>query len=137
MAVDPPPGFAVVFRAPYVNHVGPILQAVENAPGTIRLGLQVAEIHANTMGYMHGGMIATVADSAMARAMHAVLQRRTLTLKMSIEYLDAVGIGEFLEAHGRLVGHDEQAAWTECDLKVGDTVKARATGVFRLLRKAK
>ncbi len=135
MAADPPPGYAVAPRAPFVNHVGPIWQWTDNAPGTMRLGLRVAEVHSNTMGYMHGGMIATMIDSAMARAMHAVLKRRALTLKMGIEYLDAVKIGELLEVHARLAASDEQVAQTEALVKVGDSLKARGTGLFRLLRK--
>lgn len=135
MAADPPPGYAVTHRAPFVNHVGPIWQWADNAPGTMRLGLLVAEVHSNTMGYMHGGMIATMIDSAMARAMHGVLQRRALTLKMGIEYLDAVKVGDLLEVHGRLVVSDEQVAQTEALVKVGDSLRARGTGLFRLLRK--
>ena len=124
-----------MLRAPFINHVGPIYQAIETAPGEIRLGLRVAEVHSNSMGYMHGGMIATLADSCMARAMHSQLQRRSLTLKMSIEYLDAVSRGDFLVADGRLVAHDDAAAHTECVLKVGEHIRARASAVFRLLRK--
>ncbi len=135
MALDPPPGYAYVPRAPFVNHVGPILQSVENAPGTMRLALRVDDIHANTMGYMHGGMIATLVDSCMARALHSVLQRRTLTLKMGLEYLGAVKLGEFVEVCGRLVSWDEQVAQTEAVLQVGDSIRAKGTGLFRLLRK--
>ena len=135
MALDPPPGYAYAPRAPFVNHVGPILQSVANAPGTMRLALRVGDIHPNTMGYMHGGMIATLVDSCMARALHSVLQRRTLTLKMGLEYLDAVKLGEFVEVSGRLVSWDEQVAQTEAVLKVGGTTRAKGTGLFRLLRK--
>jgi uncharacterized protein (TIGR00369 family) len=132
---DPQHGFEYVPRAPFVNHVGPIYQAVETAPGEMRLGLRVAEVHCNTLGFMHGGMIATIADSAMARALISRLQRRSVTLKMSLEYLDTVNRNDWLVAEARLVSHDETAAYTECDLKVGDSIRARATGVFRLLRK--
>ena len=65
---ETPPGFVHVLRAPFINHVGPLLQAVENAPGEMCLGLRVSLVHTNTMGLMHGGMIATLCDSAMARA---------------------------------------------------------------------
>ncbi|MBI1358836.1 MAG: hypothetical protein GC155_00970 [Alphaproteobacteria bacterium] len=135
MAADPPPGYEFRPRAPYINHVGPIWQWTENEPGTMRLALRVADVHSNTMGYMHGGMIATMVDSAMARAMHAVLGRRALTLKMGLEYLDAVKVGELLEVHGRLVAADEQVAQTEALVKVGESLRARGTGLFRLLRK--
>ena len=135
MEIDPPPGYEYVPRAPFVNHVGPIFQRTQNTPGTMRLALRVADIHANTMGYMHGGMIATLVDSCMARALFAVLQRRTLTLKMGLEYLDAVKLGELVEVNGRLVSWDEQIAHTAAEVHVGAGVRARATGLFRLLRK--
>jgi uncharacterized protein (TIGR00369 family) len=130
-----PDGFVHVLRAPFINHVGPLLQAVENAPGTMKLGLDVRDMHINTMGFMHGGMIATVCDSAMARALHTRLQRRTVTLRMSLEYFDAIARGEFIEAAARLVDHDEEVAHTECDVRVGQRLCARGTAVFRLLRK--
>ena len=132
---DAPPGFVHVLRAPFVNHVGPILQAIENEPGTMRLGLRIAEVHCNSIGIMHGGMIATICDSAMARALFTKLQRRTVTLRMALEYLDPILKGDWLEAHARLTTEDGEVAHTECRVMVGDHMRARATGVFRLLRK--
>jgi uncharacterized protein (TIGR00369 family) len=134
-ADGPPAGFVEVLRAPFVNHVGPILQAVENEPGTMRLGLRVAEVHCNSIGIMHGGMIATICDSAMARALFSRLQRRTVTLRMALEYLDPLQKGDWLEAHAKLATEDGEVAHTECRVVVGGSMRARATGVFRLLRK--
>ncbi len=131
----PPPGFVHCLRAPFINHVGPLLQAVENPSGQMTLGLWVETVHTNTMGFMHGGMIATICDSAMARSTHGTLQRRTVTLRMAMEYFDPVLKGDWLEAHGRLVHHDEDVAHTECLIIVNGAPRARSTGVFRLLRK--
>lgn len=132
-----PAGFVYVARAPFVNHVGPLFQAETDAPGEMTLGLKVDAVHTNTMGFMHGGMIATVCDSAMARAAVFLLHRRTVTLRMAIEYFDPIKKGDWLTAHGRLVGHDDDVANTECLVKVGGEVRARGTGVFRLLRSVK
>ncbi len=132
---DAPDGFIHVLRAPFVNHVGPLLQRAENPPGRMTLGLRVGTVHTNTMGFMHGGMIATVCDSAMARATFQTLQRRTVTLRMNMEYFDPVRQGVWMEAHGRLVDHDADVAHTECLVVCGDVTCARSTGVFRLLRK--
>jgi uncharacterized protein (TIGR00369 family) len=132
-----PQGFVHVLRAPFVNHVGPLFQAVENAPGEITLGLNVETVHTNTMGFMHGGMIATICDSAMARAAVFKLNRRTVTLRMGMEYFDPVKKGDWLTAFARLVDHDEEVAQTECLVSVNGEVRARGTGVFRLLRAAK
>jgi len=132
-----PAGFVYVARAPFVNHVGPLFQAEKDAPGEMTLGLKVDTVHTNTMGFMHGGMIATVCDSAMARAAVFLLNRRTVTLRMALEYFDPIKRGDWLTAHGRLIDHDGEVAHTECLVKVGETVCARGTGVFRLLRAAK
>ena len=130
-----PPGFVYVARAPFVNHVGPLFQAEQDAPGEMTLGLKVDAVHTNTMGFMHGGMIATVCDSAMARAAVYLLNRRTVTLRMALEYFDPIKRGDWVTAHGRLIDHDGEVAHTECLVKVGGDVRARGTGVFRLLRK--
>ena len=84
---------------------------------------------------MHGGMIATVCDSAMARAAVFLLNRRTVTLRMALEYFDPIKRGDWLTAHGRMIDQDGEVAHTECLIKVGGDVRARGTGVFRLLRK--
>ncbi len=133
--VAPVPGFIYQARAPYVNHVGPLYQAEHNAPGEMTLGLKVELVHTNTMGFMHGGMIATICDSAMARSSIGKLQRRMVTLRMNVEYFDPLKKGDWLVAKARLVGHDADVAQTECLIMVGDDVRARGTGVFRLLRK--
>jgi len=130
-----PPGFVYVARAPFVNHVGPLFQAEQDAPGEMTLGLKVDAVHTNTMGFMHGGMIATVCDSAMARAAVFLLNRRTVTLRMALEYFDPIKRGDWLTAHGRMIDQDGEVAHTECLIKVGGDVRARGNGVFRLLRK--
>jgi uncharacterized protein (TIGR00369 family) len=129
-----PPGFEYVPRAPFINHVGPILQAIDNPPGHMRLGLNVADVHTNTMGLMHGGMAATLADSAMARSTHAQLRRRTVTLKMTMEYLDPVRLGEFLVIDARVAASDADFAHTACEMSVDGKLRVKASAVFRLLK---
>ena len=135
--IKAPSGFVYVARAPFVNHVGPLFQAELDKPGEMTLGLKVDAVHTNTMGFMHGGMIATICDSAMARAAVFLLNRRTVTLRMNVEYFDPIKKGDWLTAHARMVDQDGEVAQTECLVKVGETVCARGTGVFRLLRAAK
>jgi acyl-coenzyme A thioesterase PaaI-like protein len=130
-----PADFEYMARAPFVNHVGPIFQAISNSPGSMCLGLWVDEVHCNTLGFMHGGMTATIVDSAMARALVSTLERRSVTLKMELEYFDTINRGDWLEAHGRLLSHDDEVGLTTCEVRVGGKMRARGSGVFRLLRK--
>jgi uncharacterized protein (TIGR00369 family) len=134
MAADPPEGFEYVSRAPFVNHVGPVYQGLGDPPGTIRLGLRVAQLHTNSFGLLHGGLISTMVDSAMARALHSMLGRRAVTLKMTMEFFEAIHLGDWAVAEGRLTSSDADIALTDCRVRVGDQTRARATGVFRLLK---
>ncbi len=134
MAAEPPSGFETFDHAPFLHHVGPVYRAVDDVPGEIHLGIQIDEIHRNSIGVVHGGLIATVVDVAMARAHISKLKRRTVTLKMTLEYIDAVRIGDWMVAHARLTTHDDKVAHTECTVRVGEVLKAQGTGVFRLLR---
>jgi uncharacterized protein (TIGR00369 family) len=135
-AEPPPPGFEPTARAPFMSHVGPILQAVEAPPGTIRLGLRVAPHHLNTMGYLHGGMAAALADSAMARALNAETGRKSVTLKMTLEYLEAVAGGAWVQADARVTARDDDLAFTLCELSAGGKPHVRASAMFRLLRRS-
>ena len=65
------------------------------------------------------------------------LNRRTVTRRMGMEYFDPVRKGDWLTAHGRLVGHDEEVAQTDCMILVDGEVRARGTGVFRLQHEVK
>jgi len=49
------------------------IEPVDVGPGWIRFALEPHEMHYNPLGTVHGGVIATVLDSAAACAVHSVL----------------------------------------------------------------
>ena len=107
--VSIPPGFrelkeAIGFAA--VN--GPWFEKVEN--GRVIRGFRPGPEHANGLGIVHGGMLAAFLDSAMGTAVTHTLQRRAVTLRLSLDYLGPGRIGDWLQAEGEVVGHDEQVA---------------------------
>jgi uncharacterized protein (TIGR00369 family) len=63
--------------------------------------------HANALGIVHGGMLAAFLDSAMGTAVWHTLKRRAVTLRLTIDYLGPGRIGDWLQAEGEVVGHDE------------------------------
>ena len=66
--------------------------------------------HANSLGIVHGGMLAAFLDSAMGTAVFHDIERRAVTLKLSLDYLGPARIGDWLQAEGWVVGHDEHVA---------------------------
>lgn len=87
---------------------GPWFEKIED--GRAIRGFLPGPQHANALGIVHGGMLAAFLDSAMGVSVWQTLQRRAVTLTLSLDYLGPARIGDWLEAVGEVVGHDEQMA---------------------------
>ena len=84
---------------------GPWFEKVEN--GRLIRGFLAGPQHANSLGIVHGGMMAAFLDSAMGTTVWHTLGRRAVTLTLSLDYLGPGRVGEWLQAEGEVVGHDE------------------------------
>lgn len=137
-ALKPPPtGFAPrPTRGKFSLHNGPSYLA--SAEGDIRSGIWVLDRHCNGMGFMHGGMICAFADSALAWAVWSVANRASVTIKLTMEFMDIVPEGTWLEAHPQVKGVDGDLVHVMADLvKEDGGLAGRADAVFRCLRRRK
>jgi uncharacterized protein (TIGR00369 family) len=104
-----PPGFHQLTEAVgFAAASGPWFEKIED--GRIIRGFRPGPQHANGLGIVHGGMLAAFLDSAMGSAVFHTLQRRAVTLRLSLDYLGPGRIGDWLRAEGEVVGHDEHVA---------------------------
>ena len=104
-----PPGFRQLTEARgFAAANGPWFEKIEGSRA-IRGFLPRAQ-HANALGIVHGGMLAAFLDSAMGTAVWHTLKRRAVTVRLSIDYLGPGRIGEWLQAEGEVLGHDEHVA---------------------------
>ena len=64
----PPSGFtAVEDPGPFAEHIGPLYVRTGTDEDPV-LGLRAADEHANAAGAVHGGLLATLCDTALGRA---------------------------------------------------------------------
>lgn len=89
--------------------------------------------HANALGIVHGGMLAAFLDSAMGTAVWHTLKRRAVTLRLSIDYLGPGRIGDWLQAEGEVIGHDEHLVQVRGRLYGGRHDVLAGQGAFSLL----
>lgn len=84
-------------------------------------------------GTMHGGALASLADSAMAIALLASVghEKSIVTIEMKINYLEPVAEGTAV-AECRITHRGKRTAFGDIDIRVGDRLVARATGTFML-----
>jgi uncharacterized protein (TIGR00369 family) len=81
-------------------------------------------------GYLHGGIIATLLDEAMSKAVRAQ-GSTSMTRKLEIDYLRPVPSGSPIRIEGRVVRHEPRKHWAEARiLNEGGIVLAEAKGFF-------
>jgi uncharacterized protein (TIGR00369 family) len=107
--VSIPPGFRQLTEASgFAAANGPWFEKLED--GRAIRGFRPGPQHANALGIVHGGMLAAFLDSAMGTAVFHTLKRRAVTLRLSLDYLGPGRLGDWLQAEGEVVGHDEHVA---------------------------
>jgi uncharacterized protein (TIGR00369 family) len=103
-----PPGFVELTEAiGFAAANGPWFEKIEDA--RLVRGFLAGPQHANSLGIVHGGMMAAFLDSAMGSTVWHVLKRRAVTLKLSLDYLGPGRVGEWLQADAEVMGEDEHA----------------------------
>ncbi len=123
--------------APFEELIG--LRIEQAAEGQALLGLPFTVKLANGGGVMHGGAIATLADTAVAMAIKSLLPPGTpfATTSLSIEFLAPVLSGQ-VTAHARVKGQEGQVFHGECELRGEHGVLyARIFSVFKVARSQK
>ena len=130
-----PDGFALSrSRGKFSNHNGPVYEA--NADGDVRSGLFVLDRHCNSMGFLHGGMASAFADRSLAMAVWAETQKMSVTLKLTLHFLETVRLHNWLEAHPTIQSHDHDLVQVSADFLInGERLAARADATFRTLRR--
>lgn len=105
---------------------------VEIEAGRAVIEVETGDDHLNPNGRAHGGLIATIADSAMGLAHISTLNEgeQSATVELKVNYLRAAGPSR-LRATGTVVKNGRTLAYVECDVLDGEgRLIARASGTF-------
>ena len=116
----------------FIGLVGPFWQKFEgDAP---RFGFLVEPKHHNRRNVLQGGMLMTFADRSMGvTCWYANGKRPQATVHLDVHFVDAVQIGEWVEAHCRVVRRTRALVFMSAQLMVGDRVVGTANGVWKTL----
>jgi len=113
------------------------LQTIEIGEGVAIIEMKATEDMANHSGFVHGGMISTLADSAMGRSLRTLKPGvvRAMSFDLKLNFISAAKIGETLRATGRVVHAGRRTMVTECRVEGADKrLVATATGTFAVTR---
>lgn len=131
----PREGFALTpSRGKFTIHNGPSYRAT--AAGDMRTGLWVLDRHCNGMGFLHGGMMSAFADSALAWAVWSATGKMSVTIRLTLEFMEIAREGEWIEAHPEVSSIDGDFIHVSANIvKEDGGLAARASAVFRTVRR--
>ena len=119
-------------HVPFVEHLG--VQILQKGDGVVRLRLDPRPELENSWGSVHGGVLMTLLDVALASAGRSLDDgcNGALTVEMKVNFIAAAN-GPVL-GEGRAQRADRSLIFSEGELRAEDgTLLAKATGTFKLL----
>jgi len=89
-------------RSPAWSWLG--FRLVETGAGTAVVDMTTTENMANHSGFVHGGIISALADSAMGRSLRTLKPgvSRAMSFDLKLSFISAAKIGEELRAAGKV-----------------------------------
>ena len=122
-------------RSPAWTWLG--MRVVETGEGSAVVEMTATEDMANHAGFVHGGMISALADSAMGRSVRTIKPgvARAMSFDLKLSFIAAVKIGESMRATGRVVHAGRRTVVADCRIegKEGRLV-ATASATFAVTR---
>jgi uncharacterized protein (TIGR00369 family) len=113
------------------------LEVVDTGEGMAVVEMPTTEDMANHSGFVHGGMISTLADSAMGRSLRTLKPGvvRAMSFDLKLTFIGAAKIGEKLRATGRVLHAGRRTVVTECRVEGKDgRLVATASATFAVTR---
>lgn len=98
-----------------------------------RFGLRVLDRHCNAVNVVHGGMLATFADTALAQGLLSLgdIAFNCPTINLSVDYLGAAVLGEWLESRVVVSHRTRRMAFMSAMIFSGERPVLRATALFK------
>jgi acyl-coenzyme A thioesterase 13 len=131
-----PEGFRPLERvSAFTSLIGPLYERRLGAE--VSLGLRIEKKHANRRGICHGGLLATLADSALGHAMGARTGGKfaLVTASLTIDYVGSAKIGDWVEAQVEVQRVGARLGFANCYLIAGEQRIVRASAIFALSAK--
>lgn len=103
----------------------------------VQIGLLAGDQHTNSRGFVHGGLLTTLADNAMGLscAVQYPESRNILTMNLSIDFVSVARTGQWLLFDTSFSKLGGSTCFAQCFVTGshadGDTIVARASGVFK------
>jgi len=113
------------------------IRVVSTGEGLAIMEMTPTEEMTNAAGFCHGGIISTLADTAMGRSVRTLVPGvvRSVSFDLKLTFISAAKVGETLQATGRVIHAGRRTAVTDCRVEgPGGKLVATASGTFVVTR---
>jgi uncharacterized protein (TIGR00369 family) len=131
---DVPEGFEPHFRKSGLTDPWEPLSP-KKTPDAIFIGLCAAAAHANSRGFVHGGLISALADNAMGLSCGINLQDFSglVTVTLGVDFVSTAKVGQWIEIRPNVIKTGHTLSFAQALVFADDAICARANGIFRAL----
>lgn len=98
---------------PFTNDLGLVIDSIDN--GTAVISLTIKHCHTNAYHISHGGVLMSLADTAMGAACLS-LNKRVVTLDFNINMLKSVPEGDTIKAKTQVLHNGRKTVVIECSV---------------------
>jgi acyl-coenzyme A thioesterase PaaI-like protein len=101
----------------------------------VNLGVRTGTAHANSRGFVHGGLISALADNAMGFSCGQEIDNTQglVTVSLSIDFIGFAKVGQWLEIRPEVIKTGKSLCFANALVLADDTVCARASAVFKVV----
>ena len=105
----------------------------KRTPDAIHIGLRAGPAHANGRGFVHGGLLAALADNAMG---HSCGQARgdsagsLVTVNLAMDFVATARLGQWIEIRPTVIKVGASLSFASAVVTADDKICARANATF-------
>jgi uncharacterized protein (TIGR00369 family) len=134
-----PEGFAPHFRkSPVTDPWEPLYSRKGEA--SVEIGFRATAAHCNSRGFVHGGVIAALADNALGLSVGAAMAGQgapppsgLVTVSLTLDYLATARIGQWVSVAPRVLKAGRNLGFADAIISADDAPVARASASFRVM----
>lgn len=129
----PPDGFAPHFKTSPVTAPWEPLYS-RRGERSVEMGLWLRQAHCNSRGFVHGGVIAALADNAMGLSCVACQPgvKGALTVSLGVDYVATAKLGQWLLIAPRVIKAGGTLGFADALVTADGEAIARANATFRM-----
>ena len=101
----------------------------------VSLAIRASAAHANSRGFVHGGLITALADNAMGLSCGEQVANASglVTVSLSVDFVGFAKVGQWLEIRPHVIKAGKSLCFATALVLADDSVCARASGVFKVV----